>query len=58
MGNESVKATAVEQKRLIMKGKTSPMIHKFRLINWETMHLQNYERDIKNGLEKVLKIKI
>ena len=39
------------------KGKTSPVIHKFRPMNWETMHLQNYERDIKNGLEKVLKIK-
>lgn len=34
------------------KGKTSPVIHKFRPMNWETMHLQNYERDIKIGWKK------
>ena len=34
------------------KGKTSPVIHKFRPMNWETIHLQNYERDIKIGWKK------
>ena len=32
VGNESVKATATELKRLVLRGKIHPMIHKFQRI--------------------------
>ena len=58
VGNESVKATAMEQKRLIMKGRNMSLIRRCLRIRPLIMHFQNFVKDIRSGQEKALKIRI
>lgn len=55
VGNESVKATATELKRLVLRGKNTSYDSRN---TWMTMHSRNLRKDTRNGREIVLMIKI
>ena len=58
VGNESVKATSTELKRLVLRGRNTFMIHRFLRIRWKILLFPNSGKDIKNGQEIVLMRKI
>ena len=58
VGNESVKATATELKRLVLRGKNTSYDSQILPIRWMIMHFQSLKKDIKNGLGIALMIKI
>lgn len=58
IGNESVKATATELKRLVLRGKILPMIRRILPIRRKILLFQNLRKDIRSGPETVSTIKI
>lgn len=58
IGNESVKATATELKRLVLRGKILPMIRRILPIRRKIMPFQSLRKDIRSGPETVSTIKI
>ena len=58
VGNESVKATSTELKRLVLRGRNTSYDSQFLCIRWKILLFPNSGKDIKNGQEIVLMRKI